>query len=68
MVIELPAALKTTSSMNVRIKSRPRPPILTRSSWSIGWSNREVSKPGALVADNERSGKVINTDDDADPP
>lgn len=46
MVIELPAALKTTSSMNVRIKSRPRPPILTRSSWSIGWSNREVSKPG----------------------
>jgi len=23
---------------------------------------------GALVADNERSGKVINTDDDADPP
>ena len=68
MVIELPETLKTTSSMNMWIKSRPRPPILTRSSWSIGWSNRGVSKPVAFGADNERSGKVINTDDDADPP
>ena len=45
-VISFPAGLWDTSSMNVRIRSIPRPPTRIRSSGSIGRSSEEVSKPG----------------------